>query len=336
MSRSDTTQRQDKVQLQHREENRDGAAEQTRTGPEVKDHSIFTLFFIYSFILCSTTLGLERQNSKKSFLQNPFNVSDSDPNTWMIKSPVVCFHRSSCLFLSWDLATLSTNSIIPLPFTMFTGNERSVLLLVNTNNTTWNFSLLTRHWGGRWGVHYNSYDYHTRLKNRLMSQTHLSGGQVGISPGSHRVQADFCCSWYFLFSISSQHERKCLWAKCICVRNIQRRNYFLWHTEPEHAFKGPNNITTHPGCNQQTRRIPTLGQRGRQPGPSHSEETTEKREEEVVKNMTDNREGRNRGQRSEVNHSYESVCGERFNEETLRGNIWSEDLRGSAQKCAEV
>lgn len=184
--------------------------------------------------------------------------------------------------------------------------------------------------------HYNSYDYHTRLKNRLMSQTHLSGGQVGISPGSHRVQADFCCSWYFLFSISSQHERKCLWAKCICVRNIQRRNYFLWHTEPKHAFKGPNNITTHPGCNQQTRRIPTLGQRGRQPGPSHSEETTEKREEEVVKNMTDNREGRNRGQRSEVNHSYESVCGERFNEETLRGNIWSEDLRGSAQKCAEV
>lgn len=136
-----------------------------------------------------------------------------------------------------------------------------------------------------------------------MSQTHLSGGQVGISPGSHRVQADFCCSWYFLFSISSQHERKCLWAKCICVRNIQRRNYFLWHTEPKHAFKGPNNITTHPGCNQQTRRIPTLGQRGRQPGPSHSEETTEKREEEVVKNMTDNREGRNRGQRSEVNHS---------------------------------
>lgn len=79
-----------------------------------------------------------------------------------------------------------------------------------------------------------------------------------------------------------------------------------------------------------------MGQRGRQPGSSHSEETTEKREEEVVKNMTDNREGRNRGQRSEVNHSYESVCGARFNEETLRGNIWSEDLRGSAQKCAEA
>lgn len=75
---------------------------QRLTGPEVKDDSIFTVFhsFIYSLF---HFLRVKKANVKflrQSFLKNPISVSDSDSYTLMIKSPIVCFHRSSCLFLS--------------------------------------------------------------------------------------------------------------------------------------------------------------------------------------------------------------------------------------------